>query len=161
MRHAKIWHEDAPMRPEDVIVAAMVNLRQIAVSLIVTCYPAIGGLTRTFRLKLLTYIECKKEVWRVIILTSIMRSCCEVAIANSRRGWTSGIRNLSAVCAVICPLAQALTRGQLADRHSIIPSLVSSDCMSGCSSTALASPLPLLQSVHCVVHLIKLADSVL
>lgn len=32
VRHAKIWHDDNPMRPEDVIVAAMVNLRQIAVS---------------------------------------------------------------------------------------------------------------------------------
>lgn len=30
VRHAKTWHEDSPMRPEDVIVAAMVNLRQIA-----------------------------------------------------------------------------------------------------------------------------------
>lgn len=30
IRHAKSWHEDTPMRPEDVIVAAMVNLRQIA-----------------------------------------------------------------------------------------------------------------------------------
>jgi hypothetical protein len=31
IRHAKTWHEDSPMRPEDVIVAAKVNLRQIAV----------------------------------------------------------------------------------------------------------------------------------
>ncbi|PVG02850.1 hypothetical protein CPB86DRAFT_548759 [Serendipita vermifera] len=30
VRHAKSWHDDSPMRPEDVIVAAMVNLRQIA-----------------------------------------------------------------------------------------------------------------------------------
>jgi hypothetical protein len=65
----------------------------------------IGSSHGTLRLKLLTYIECKKEVWRTIIPMSITSSCCEVAIANSRRGWTSGTRNLSAVCATICPLA--------------------------------------------------------
>lgn len=33
VRHAKTWHEDTPTRPEDVIVAGFVHLRQIAVSL--------------------------------------------------------------------------------------------------------------------------------
>lgn len=98
IRNSMTWHESRQLRPEDVIVAAQVQLRRIAVCLFLDSASSTSPLTiATDRRKRLTYSTCTRGNPACCILISITRSFYAGVMGSSQPGPRLGTRSWSKV----------------------------------------------------------------